>query len=165
MFCLCASGYHTDHTSVGGVSSRLDSKVHLALVDGGYIYTPLNLAIGADHNCIYQVYVNNTLYEEGEINVSERGFIDLRVVFEEGGWQNFTVMVSNDQYDFYINVLKRSYEEVITDEVREQVEELMYGFNTIMKVYGASVVGTFAGIFVAYIFKIDKLRTEARRIL
>ena len=167
MICVgnLAVAEHTAHTFVGGISSRADSDVNLALASGSYIYDPMMLTVGADHNCNYSVYVNGTLYREGEIDILTRGFIDIRVNFENAGEQPFSVKVGMDTYNYSIRVLKRSFEQLVTEDVLDTMPMDRYVFNDILKAYGASIVGMVVALVIAYMFKINKIRREPRRLL
>lgn len=156
---------HTDNTFVGGASSHPDSDVVMALSDGGYCYSPLMLTIGSIYNCTFEIYINETLYTSGKIDVTVRGFKDIQIEFEKGGEQPFAVVVGQDTYNYTLKVLKRSFEAVITEQVIEELDLTLYTFNDVMKAYGSSVVGVLVAVIVAYIFKIPKLKSEPRRLL
>ena len=159
------SAEHTDHTFVGGMSSRMDSNAHLGLANGGFIYTPLYLTIGSDYSCNYSIEFNNTVYQYGFINTSQAGFISFPVHFDKGGLTDLKVRIGEDTYNYRINVLKRSYESYVRSNttVSDIVEQ--YIFQDLMTVFGGSLVGSVLGVGIAYWFRIDSIKQEPRRIL
>lgn len=158
------SAEHTDTTFCGGYSSRDDSNIHLALVHTGYIYSSMVLTVGSSYNTTYEIYVNNTLYDSGDLN-SGVSFQDITVNFQNGGMQPFNVIIGSDNYSYDVNVLKRSYEAVVEDGVIEDLDITNYVFQDLMKVYGSSLIGCAAAVIVAYVLKIDKIKREPRRVL
>jgi hypothetical protein len=100
-----AQGANTEFTYVGGVSSRPDSNVHLALASGSYVYTPLNLMIGTSYNCTYKIMVNNSLMFNGTIDITQRAFLQFVIDFPVTGQQDFRVNVGDDIYAFRVHVV------------------------------------------------------------
>lgn len=159
------SAEHTEHTFVGGMSSRMDSNAHLGLANGGFVYTPLYLTIGSDHSCNYSVTFNNTIYQEGFINVSQAGFISFPVEFDEGGLTDLKIRVGDDTYNYRINVLKKSFESYVQSNVTVADIVKQYIFQDLLTVFGGTVVGSLLGVGIAYWFRVDGIKQEPRRIL
>ena len=160
-----AQAEHTDHTFVGGISSRPDSQVYLALASGAYVYTPLYLTIGADYSCNYTILYNNTIYQSGYINVSEAGIIDITVDFDKGGLTDLKVVIGMDSYNYRINVLKRSYESAVITNTTVQDILAQYQYSDLISVFGGTIAGLILAVVLAYWFKVNKIKQETRRLL
>jgi len=162
-----AQAQHSDFTHVSGISSRQDSKVYLALADQSYIYSPMSLTFGSAYDCNYSITVNGTIYRAGVIDISRRAVLSLDIVFPESGRQKFIVQIGSDTYEYTVHVLKRSFESQVREEVIAElgVPQPSYFMRDLQKVFGASLVGALLAVFLAYWFKIDRIRQEPRRLL
>ena len=156
---------HTDFTSVGGVSMRDDSRLYLALYEGGYVYSPLYVTIGSTYDCEYQILINGTEYDSGAIDVSEAGFLDIPVEFQTDGPVLFVVVIGEDNYSYEINVLMESFEAVFEDGIVEDYEQTHYTLLDIWKAFLSALVGVMVAVFLAYIFKVPKIRQEIMELL
>lgn len=165
ILCQSVAAEHTDHTFVGGMSSRMDSNAHLGLANGGFVYTPLYLTIGADHNCNYSVTFNNTVYRAGFINVSQAGIISFPIDFDKGGLTDLKIRIGDDTYNYRINVLKKSFESYVKSNVTVTDIVEQYIFQDLVSVFGGTVVGSLLGVGIAYWFRVDGIKQEPRRIL
>jgi hypothetical protein len=111
--------------------------------------------------------VNGTIYRAGVIDISRRAVLSLDIVFPESGRQKFIVQIGSDTYEYTVHVLKRSFESQVREEVIAElgVPQPSYFMRDLQKVFGASLVGALLAVFLAYWFKIDRIRQEPRRLL